>query len=546
MAIKFKKLSAGGGSNGTPIEVNELPSVGVEGIIYKKNTAPDIYIADNSMSTSMKEILAHEGIIITDIEIVDILPTENIKVVDMTTGVAPLYYSKQDSKVWGYMDGTWVDFILFMFKVDLTAQLVYGLDNITYPTTEGEILAYVVVPSELYKYIKGEYVKIDKLPVINSQEWLGTQVSSYEKVEKVYLNTALSREEVEAILNEIDFIEYDLMGLYYCVLCNDSNNGFYITKTSAGSYYIKKGGVSGGGNNVLYDTNMGWSISYATTEYEFTGENITSSFASEIGQTMQNDKLTQLFSTTPFTKQVTLSGEYVSAGTYEFTGNQTIDLTATYLKDKEIPLKIKINVDKAEWVLHKNFITELSDETITEIGIYAANSASNLESINFPNVKTINQGAFGGCTKLSKINIPNVTTIWASAFSHCHALTSLKLANINRVSDHAFTSCYNLESVDLGSDLHTLGEVAFLSCYSLKKLVIRREDAMLTWYNPLSYCYHFDGTVDETYNPNGDKDGYIYVPDALVDTYKNDVGTTGKGWNQYADQIKPLSEYVED
>ena len=55
--------------------------------------------------------------------------------------------------------------------------------------------------------------------------------------------------------------------------------------------------------------------------------------------------------------------------------------------------------------------------------------------------------------------------------------------------------------------------------------------------NAFDKCYHILGTVDATYNPEGLKDGYIYVPDALVDSYKK-----ATNWVTYADQIKPLSE----
>lgn len=34
--------------------------------------------------------------------------------------------------------------------------------------------------------------------------------------------------------------------------------------------------------------------------------------------------------------------------------------------------------------------------------------------------------------------------------------------------------------------------------------------------------------------------GYVYVPDSLVDSYKE-----ATNWSVIADQIKPLSEYVE-
>ena len=54
-------------------------------------------------------------------------------------------------------------------------------------------------------------------------------------------------------------------------------------------------------------------------------------------------------------------------------------------------------------------------------------------------------------------------------------------------------------------------------------------------------CYHFYGTTNATYNPEGLKDGAIYVPDDKVDALK--VATN---WSVFADIIKPLSTLVEE
>ena len=50
-----------------------------------------------------------------------------------------------------------------------------------------------------------------------------------------------------------------------------------------------------------------------------------------------------------------------------------------------------------------------------------------------------------------------------------------------------------------------------------------------------------NGTVNSTYNPNGDKDGYIYVSDNLIKSFKK-----GTYWSNYGDQIKGLSELPEE
>ena len=81
----------------------------------------------------------------------------------------------------------------------------------------------------------------------------------------------------------------------------------------------------------------------------------------------------------------------------------------------------------------------------------------------------------------------------------------------------------------------------FRSCYRLKKIILRNNKVCrLLDSNPFYECYHFLGTAGSTINPEGQKDGYVYVPDDLVEQYK--VATN---WVAYADRIKPLSELEE-
>ena len=81
----------------------------------------------------------------------------------------------------------------------------------------------------------------------------------------------------------------------------------------------------------------------------------------------------------------------------------------------------------------------------------------------------------------------------------------------------------------------------FGECHSLKKLIIRSFGNYAIYKNAFNACYHITGTINTSYNPNGDKDGYIYVPDDMVDTLKAD-----SIWSTYATQIKPLSELPKD
>ena len=79
------------------------------------------------------------------------------------------------------------------------------------------------------------------------------------------------------------------------------------------------------------------------------------------------------------------------------------------------------------------------------------------------------------------------------------------------------------------------------NCYSLTKLIIRNMPTIPTLAkNAFNKCYHFTGTTNGVYNPQGLKDGRIYVPDDKVISLKN-----ATNWSVYADIIVPLSTLVE-
>lgn len=146
---------------------------------------------------------------------------------------------------------------------------------------------------------------------------------------------------------------------------------------------------------------------------------------------------------------------------------------------------------------------------------------------------------------ISGLNTSNVTKI-NSMFSGCQNIMEMDLSNLNFNSisstathrNNVFTSCYKLEKVVVPRTFNRSLRQWFNGCYSLKTLVILNENNVVTYDLTFLNCYHMDGTVNETYNPQGLKDGKIYVPDNLVESYK-----TASGWSTYAQQILPLSQY---
>lgn len=158
-------------------------------------------------------------------------------------------------------------------------------------------------------------------------------------------------------------------------------------------------------------------------------------------------------------------------------------------------------------------------------------------------------GMFWNCVNLNDVPLLNTenATDMNYMFYNCKSLTKIPQINTNKATNISsmFSSCWNLEAIDITSmdgitSAYNAGYIAS-GCFSLKKFIIRNMTKVpFIGANPFSYCYHFLGTVSEKYNPDGLKDGVIYVPDAYVDQLK-----AADGWNTYADIIKPLSELVE-
>lgn len=191
-------------------------------------------------------------------------------------------------------------------------------------------------------------------------------------------------------------------------------------------------------------------------------------------------------------------------------------------------------------------IPQLDTSNVTNMG-YMFQNCSNLTTIPLLDTSSVTNmnNMFYYCKSLKTIQIDtsNVTTM-DSAFYHCESLETIKL-NTSRCSNmyYMFSSCYKIATIDLtfmNASGYSSSGFAY-NCYSLTKLIIRNMNKITTLGTDAFYkCYHFTGTTNATYNPQGLKDGRIYVPDDKVDALK-----TASGWSTYADIIVPLSTLVE-
>lgn len=206
--------------------------------------------------------------------------------------------------------------------------------------------------------------------------------------------------------------------------------------------------------------------------------------------------------------------------------------------------------------------------SIINIGDHAFSGCINLALTSLPsNLTSIEQDAFSGCTNLALTSLPsNLTDIGKSAFSNCKslALTSLPSSIIN-IGNYAFSDCKALTTLTCDGEITSLGTFAFngnnmaltriefpnmtmntlyttfgtpteanacqqlevadiggikaiaanafANCHKLQTLVLRRSDAICTLANVSGFL----NTPMRGYN---NLTGTIYVPSALVETYK--------------------------
>ena len=233
---------------------------------------------------------------------------------------------------------------------------------------------------------------------------------------------------------------------------------------------------------------------------------------------------------------------------------------------------VKVNLPKAKTIASYAFqkcskLKDINVKSAESIDTYAFDETS-VTAVDAPALAQVKRYVFRNCPKLvaSDINMANVTDVLDYAFQiNSYAIglgdrdaTKLYLPKVTSISGMAFSITPTSTNRDYASwisevdlpECTTLGvqtfygqaklkkahipnataiNGAFVFCDALEAIIIKQTD---------SICTIAAGGLANT--PIASGTGYVYVPDALVDDYK-----TATNWVTYADQIKPLSEYVE-
>ncbi len=125
---------------------------------------------------------------------------------------------------------------------------------------------------------------------------------------------------------------------------------------------------------------------------------------------------------------------------------------------------------------------------------------------------------------ITELSCNLTTSIRKYAFRECAALANVNFPSVTSVELGAFWSCAALQKADFAACV-AFSNNAFYGCSALETVILRCTDQLCSISGtPFANSAIASGT------------GYIYVPAALVDTYK-------ASWTAYADQIRAIEDY---
>ena len=179
-------------------------------------------------------------------------------------------------------------------------------------------------------------------------------------------------------------------------------------------------------------------------------------------------------------------------------------------------------------------VTEVIDQHINTISEYAFYGCTALKTVIGTNVTSLRSDCFSGCTALETVSFPLLKTM-DGGFENCTALKNVDLPAVKNIrKQYAFRKCTALEKIDLPVCTHigvgtSYACCAFQNCSSLTTAILRSE----------TMCELDDRSVFSD-TPIAKGTGYIYVPQALIESYQ-----AHEKWSTYADQFRAIEDYPD-
>ena len=175
---------------------------------------------------------------------------------------------------------------------------------------------------------------------------------------------------------------------------------------------------------------------------------------------------------------------------------------------------------------------------VSNVGSSAFSNCSALTQINLPNATTIGNSCFSNASKLLTVNLSNAESLGEYVFNRCKTITSINLPQVKALKFWAFYECEKLAKVDLGSCNQFIDGWQFYGCGQLTALILRSNTVCSA---PYSVIDSSNGALSNTRFSNHNKGwGYVYVPRALVNSYKS-----ATNWAVIEECIRAIEDYPD-
>lgn len=172
-------------------------------------------------------------------------------------------------------------------------------------------------------------------------------------------------------------------------------------------------------------------------------------------------------------------------------------------------------------------VTNLTSQA-TSVRTRGFSNCTSLVSVSLPVAKTIGNWAFMQCSKLTTVSLPEATTLGTAAFSTCTALENVDIPKATSLPSQAFYNCTALQKINLPA-VKSISDSVFMMDNALATVILRSE-TLVTLSNKSAFSSSSISAGT----------GYVYVPSALVASYK-----AATNWSTYATQIRAIEDYPD-
>ena len=165
---------------------------------------------------------------------------------------------------------------------------------------------------------------------------------------------------------------------------------------------------------------------------------------------------------------------------------------------------------------------------ITTLRNTAMSHMTKITSVSLPNVIQTGNSSLSSMTMLERVDLPNLTYLGEACLRYNNKLKTVNFPNVSYFHMNCLYSTKALTKLDVHVKA-TIRQNAF-NASGLTMLILRDSSTSA-----------LSATDSLANTPIASGTGYIYVPSALIDSYK-----TATNWSVYADQFRALEDYTVD